>query len=74
MFQESMCPSSGENYCIYAALVFCHCLDGVRSVGWIHPTSRPDATQSDKIPVSHRYSNSLLMMGTWMPETCREEK
>jgi hypothetical protein len=27
-----------------------------------------------QIQVSHRYSNFLLMMGTWMSETCREEK
>ena len=25
-------------------------------------------------PVSHRYSYFLLMMGKWMPETCREVK
>jgi len=24
--------------------------------------------------VSHRYGNFLLMMGKWMPETCRGEK
>jgi len=36
---------------------------------------RPDTTHTEwQIPVSYRYSNFLLMMGTWMPETCREEK
>jgi hypothetical protein len=35
------------------------------------PTSKPDATQTEW--QSHRYSNFLLMTGTWMPETCREE-
>ena len=38
-------------------------------------TSRPDATHREwQTPVSHRYSNFLLMMGTWMPKTCREVK
>jgi hypothetical protein len=49
-----------------------------RLVGLIQPwrlVSRPDATHTEwQIPVSHRYSNFLLMMGTWMPETCTEEK
>ena len=32
----------------------------------------PDVTHTEsQVPVSHRYSNFLLMMGTWMPETCR---
>jgi len=42
--------SSGENYCIYATLVF-----AIHTV-W-------------QVPVSHRDSNFLLKMGTWMPET-----
>jgi Mn2+/Fe2+ NRAMP family transporter len=75
-FRASMCPSSGENYCIYATLVF-FTLYGWRLVCSLdfNPTSRPDATHTGwQPPVSHRYSNFLLIMGTWMPETCREVK
>ena len=50
---------------------------GVWSAGWIetfNPTSRPDLTHTEwQISVSHRYSDFLLTMGAWMPETCREE-
>jgi len=50
------------------------CLFDIWSARW-NPTSRPYATHTEwQIPVSHRYSNFLLMMGTWMPERCREEK
>ena len=79
MFRASKCPSSGENYCIYATLIFVK-LYGLRLVCWLdwnsfNPTSRPDAIRTEsQIPVSHRYSNFLLMMGIWMPETCREVK
>jgi len=39
------------------------------------PTSRPDSTHTGwQTPMPHRYSNFLPMLGTWMPETCREEK
>ena len=41
------------------------CMGGVWSAGWI---------EIQQIPLSHIYSNFLLMMGTWMPETCREDK
>jgi len=52
------------------------CMGGVWYAGWIcNPTSIPDSIHTElQVPVSHRYSNFLLMMGTWMPETCREEK
>ena len=41
----------------------------------LYPASRPDATHTEwQILVSHRYSNFLLMMGTWISKTCREEK
>ena len=76
MFRASKCPSSGENYCICATLI-CVTLYELCLVCWLdfNPTSRPDATHTEwQIPVSHRYSNFLLMLGTWMPETCREEK
>ena len=77
MFRASMYPSSGQNYCIYATLVFVT-LCGWLLVCWLEwnfsLTSRPDATHSEwQTPVSRRY-NFLLMMGTWMPETCREVK
>ena len=63
-----MCPSSGEDCCIYATLVFVTQCEW-RLVCWT------DATHTEwQILVSHRYSNVFLMMGTWMPETCREEK
>ena len=57
MFRASMCPSSGENYCIYATLVFSISVGGVWSAGWIksNPTNRPDATHTEwQMPVSHR--------------------
>jgi len=76
MFPASMCLSSGEKCCIYATLVFVT-LYGWLLVCWLNlnPTSRPDATHKEwQTPVSHRYSNFLLIMDTWMPETCREEK
>ena len=71
--RASMCSSSGENYCIYATLVFCHSVwmaSGLLVGLKIQPADQTPPKQSDKIPVSHRYSNSLLMMGTWMHETC----
>jgi len=35
MFRATMCPSSGENYCIYATLVFVTLyMGGVWSAGW----------------------------------------
>jgi len=51
-------------------------MDGVWSAVWIFsPTSGPGATRTGwQIPVSHRYSSFLLMMGTWMPKTYREKK
>jgi len=40
-----------------------------------NPTSKPDVNQSERqMPVLLRYSNFLLMMGTWMSETRREAK
>ena len=45
-------------------------MGGVWSAGWTeNPTCRPAATYTEwPTPVSHRYSNFLLMMDTWMPE------
>jgi len=61
------------------------CATGIYQYIWVasvllvglnfNPTSRPVATHTERqIPVSHRYSNFLLMMGTWMPKKSREEK
>jgi len=51
-------------------------MGGFWSAGWIFiPTSRPEVIHTEwQIQISHRYSNFLLMMGTWMPETRTEEK
>jgi len=70
LFRASMYPSSGENYCIYATLLLSLCMGGDWSTVWSEtPTSRPDATHAEwQEPVSRRYSNFLLMMGTWMPD------
>jgi len=61
-----MCPSSGENY--YATLVF------VTLYGWrlvCYQTRRhPYRVTNTSVAEIH----CLLMMATWMPETCREEK
>ena len=46
MFWASKCPSSGENHCIYVTLVFVT-PDGWHLVGWLYPTSRPDATHPE---------------------------
>ena len=48
MFRSFKYPSSGENRCIYATLVFVT-LDGWRLVCWLdsNPTSRPDATHPE---------------------------
>jgi len=47
MFRASMRPSSGENYCIYATLLFVT-LYGWRLVRWLdwNPTSRPNANHT----------------------------
>ena len=48
MFRVSMCPSSGENCCIYATLVLVT-LYGWRLVCWLdfNPTSRPVANHTE---------------------------
>ena len=57
MFRASMCPSSGENCCIYATLVFVTLYGWRRSAGWIH---------QEKIAVSMRHWYlSLCMGGVW---------
>ena len=43
IFRASKCPSSGENYFIYATLVFVT-LDGWRLVGWLDSIQPADQT------------------------------
>jgi hypothetical protein len=65
-------PIIERNCCIYATLAVVT-LCGWLLVCWLdwNPTSRPNATHTEwQVPVSHRYSNFLLMMGAWTPETC----
>jgi len=72
-FGRPCAQSSGEIYCIYATLALAN-LYVWHPVCWLdfNPTSRPDATHTEwQIPVSLRYRNFLLLMGTWTPETCR---
>jgi len=60
MFRASTCPSSGENCCVYATLVFVT-LYGWRLVCWLDATGRTHATHTEwQIPVSHGYSDFLL--------------
>jgi len=50
MFRASVCPSSGENYCIYATLLFVT-LYGWLLVYWlnsIQPADQKPPKQSDK--------------------------
>jgi len=69
-------PIIRENCWIFGKRIFIT-LYGWRLVcclDW-NATGRPDATHTEwQIPVSHRYSNFLLKLGTWMPETCGEKK
>jgi len=71
MFRAFMCPSSGENCCIYATMVLSLCMGGVLSE--IKPADQTPPIQSDKYQCHIDTTIFLLMMGTWMPETCREE-
>ena len=71
-----MCPSSGENYCIFGTLVFVTPY-WWRLVCWLEWNSNQQ-TRRHPYGVTNtsvaNNSNFLLMMGTWMPETCRQEK
>ena len=66
---------TGICHCISATLVFVTLCGCAWSTGWNEifiPTSRPDAIHTEwQLPVSHRYSNFLMMMGTRLSETCR---
>jgi len=50
------------------------CMGGVSSAGCIQSNQQPRRHLYIVTNTSDAYSNFLLMMGTWMPETCREEK
>ena len=51
------------------------CMGGVWSAGWIkiQPADQTPPIQIDKYQCLIDTAIFLLMMGTWMPETCREE-
>ena len=49
-------------------------MGGVRYAGGISPADQTPPVQSDKYQCRIDTAIFLLMMGTWMPETCREEK
>ena len=75
MFRASMCPSSGEKLLYLCDIGICHSvwlasdlLVGVE----IQPADQTPPIQSDQCRIYTAIF--LLMMGTWMPETCREEK
>ena len=60
VFRAFTYPSSGENYCIYATLVF------VTLYGW-RMVCRPYATHTEwRIPVSHRY----IIFSWWWAREC----
>ena len=77
MFQASMCPSSGENCCIYVTLVFVTLMVGVWFAGWID-------FQSNQQTRRHPYRVTNISVAQiqqispddrhMVPETCREEK
>jgi hypothetical protein len=51
-------------------------MGGVWFADWIEiqPADRSPPIQSDKYQCRKDTTIFLLMMGTWMPETCKEEK
>ena len=55
---------------------FSFCVGGSWHAGWIEiqPADQTPPVQSDKHQCRTDTAIFLLMMGTWMPETCREEK
>jgi len=52
------------------------CMCDVWSAAWIEiqPADQTPSIQSDKYQWHKDTAIFLLMMGTWMPETCREER
>ena len=77
MFRTFMCPSSGEKSLYLRDTGICHSvwvayglLVGLK----LQPADQTPPIQSDKYQCRIDTAIFLLMMGTWMPETCREEK
>ena len=68
MFRASMCSSSGENYCIYATLVFVTlygcCL--VCWLDWIQPADQTPPIQSDK----HHCRIDTVIFSYWWAHGC----
>ena len=78
MFRATVCPSSGEKLLCLCDTAICHSVRvasglpvGLKSIQRAHQTT---PIQSDKYQFRIDTAIFLLMMGTWMPETCREEK
>ena len=80
MFRASMCPSSGEKLLYLCDTGICHSiwvasglLVGLKLLKVsIQPADQTPLIQSDKYKCRKEKAIFLLMMGTWMPETCRE--
>ena len=64
MFRTSMCPSSGEKLLYLCDTGICHTMGGLWSADQTPPI------QSDKYQCRIDAAVFLLMMGTWMSETC----
>ena len=76
MFRAPKCPSSGEKLLYLCDTGICHSMGGDWSAGWIanQPADQSPPIQSDKYQCRIDTAILLLTIGTWMPETCREEK
>jgi len=76
MFQAAMCPSSGElivsmQHLVYVTL--CRWPSGMQvGMKCFIPTCVPDGHLHRVTYTRCRIDTILLMMGTWLPETCRE--
>ena len=77
MFRASMCPSSGEKLLYLYDTGICHSVwvgSGLLVGFEIQPADQTSNVQSDKYQCRIDTEIFLLMMDTWMPETCGEEK
>jgi len=68
MFRASTCPSSGEKLLYLCDTCICN------SICVASDADQTPPIQSDKYQLRIDTAIFLLMMGTWMHETCREEK
>ena len=68
MFRASMCPSSGENYCIYATLVFFTMYWWLLDcwLDWIQPADQTPPIQSDK----HQCRIDTVIFSWWWAHGC----